>query len=142
MRQIRLPILAFALGCAFQSSAEAPSAEGKALFEQHCSACHGADGKGDGPAAASLKTQPADLTRITARRNGVWPVLEIMSIIDGYTKVTNTREDMPVISELSSGSTVDFDTGNGLATSASASLVALADFLETIQSPKPERYVP
>jgi len=35
---------------------------GRAVFEQHCVACHGADGKGDGPAAAALPVKPANLT--------------------------------------------------------------------------------
>jgi copper transport protein len=35
---------------------------GEALFSQNCVVCHGAGAKGDGPAAASLKRQPADLT--------------------------------------------------------------------------------
>jgi mono/diheme cytochrome c family protein len=36
--------------------------QGQALFAQNCAACHGAAAKGDGPAAASLKRPPADLT--------------------------------------------------------------------------------
>jgi hypothetical protein len=35
---------------------------GRAVFETHCAACHGSDGKGDGPAAASLPVKPANLT--------------------------------------------------------------------------------
>ncbi|MFZ2393970.1 c-type cytochrome [Rhodoferax sp.] len=35
---------------------------GAALFSQHCMACHGELGKGDGPQAARLPTKPADLT--------------------------------------------------------------------------------
>ena len=35
---------------------------GSALFPQNCASCHGADGKGDGPAAAGLPVPPADLT--------------------------------------------------------------------------------
>lgn len=92
--------------------------------------------------AANLRTQPSDLTRIAARRAGVWPMLEIMSIIDGYTRSTTPREDMPVIAELSEGPMVDFDTGNALLTPTPARLIALADYLESIQSPKPERFVP
>ncbi len=37
-------------------------AGGAALFPQHCAACHGAAGRGDGPAAAGLPVPPADLT--------------------------------------------------------------------------------
>ena len=143
MKQLRFPVLVFALGCAFQSSADVtPPANGAALFAERCSRCHGVDGKGGGPGAADLKTQPSDLTRIAARRGGVWPMLEIMSIIDGYTRSTTPREDMPVIAELSKGPMVDFDTGNALLTPTPARLIALADYLESIQSPKPERFVP
>ncbi|MBI2058227.1 MAG: cytochrome c [Nitrospirae bacterium] len=34
--------------------------EGKKLYAQFCSNCHGAMGKGDGPAAAVLNPKPAD----------------------------------------------------------------------------------
>ncbi len=37
-------------------------AEGESLFAASCASCHGAQAHGDGPAAASLKTMPADLT--------------------------------------------------------------------------------
>jgi copper transport protein len=33
---------------------------GRALYEQNCAQCHGADGHGDGPAAAQLNPAPAD----------------------------------------------------------------------------------
>ncbi|MFD0978028.1 cytochrome c [Tropicimonas aquimaris] len=142
MRQLLFPTVVLALGCAFQSNADGTSSGGEAIFAAHCARCHGVDGKGGGPAAASLKTHPADLTRIAARRGGIWPMLEVMSIIDGYTKSTNPRQDMPVISELSAGPMVEFDTGNGIVTLIPARLIAVADFLESIQFPKPERYVP
>lgn len=35
--------------------------KGKALYEQHCASCHGAGGKGDGPAAAALNPRPISL---------------------------------------------------------------------------------
>ena len=34
----------------------------QALFTQLCATCHGIDGKGDGPAAASLNPRPRDYT--------------------------------------------------------------------------------
>ena len=42
------------------SAAEAP--RGKALYAQYCAACHGAEGRGDGPSAASLPIKPWNLT--------------------------------------------------------------------------------
>ena len=36
--------------------------QGKELFEEKCQICHGADGKGDGPAAAALTPRPRDFT--------------------------------------------------------------------------------
>ena len=35
--------------------------EGKKLFQLYCVTCHGEEGKGNGPAAASLNPHPADL---------------------------------------------------------------------------------
>lgn len=34
--------------------------QGKTLYETKCQICHGANGKGDGPAAAALSSQPMD----------------------------------------------------------------------------------
>lgn len=135
-----LILLALPLGPA---SAQTGSAEaGAILFTENCAACHGADALGDGPAASGLSTQPPDLTRIADRRDGVWPVLEVMSIIDGYTRVANPRADMPILSALTEGPMITVDTGNGLTAQTPANLVAVATYLETIQSPPPDRYVP
>lgn len=38
-------------------------ARGKAVYERHCQGCHGVSGRGDGPAAASLKVPPANFQR-------------------------------------------------------------------------------
>ena len=47
------------------ASAAPPSwdlAIGEALYRQHCAACHGETGRGDGPSAVGFATKPADLT--------------------------------------------------------------------------------
>lgn len=36
--------------------------KGKALYESSCTSCHGMSGKGDGPAAVSLRPKPRNLT--------------------------------------------------------------------------------
>ncbi len=37
------------------------------IYEDNCAACHGADGKGGGPAAAGLNPKPADLQEMVPR---------------------------------------------------------------------------
>jgi mono/diheme cytochrome c family protein len=41
--------------------APADAGQGRELFQARCAGCHGADGHGDGPAAATLGTRPRDL---------------------------------------------------------------------------------
>ncbi len=43
-------------------------AEGRALFQARCAACHGPRGRGDGPAAGALQPPPADLARVAGTR--------------------------------------------------------------------------
>ena len=70
---------------------------GEREFALHCAVCHGMDAHGDGPAAASLRTPPADLTRIAARRGGKFPEDEIARKIDGRLEVTaHGSREMPV----------------------------------------------
>lgn len=142
MRYLALLISLIIVGCTPESSQDASREAGMRLFAENCAACHGLDATGNGPAAAGLKTPPPDLTRIANRRDGVWPMLEVMSIIDGYTKRTVPREEMPIIADLQQGPTVDFDPGNGVVTPTPVRLVALARYLEHIQSPPPTQYVP
>ena len=40
----------------------ADAAKGRPLYQQYCSMCHGAQGKGNGPAAAAMKPRPRDHT--------------------------------------------------------------------------------
>lgn len=37
-------------------------AQGEGLYKEYCAACHGPEGKGNGPAAAGLPVRPADHT--------------------------------------------------------------------------------
>jgi mono/diheme cytochrome c family protein len=74
------------------------SMSGKDLFGFYCATCHGRDGRGNGPAAAALKTMPADLTRIAARREGRFPRSEIAAIIatENRSVTAHGSADMPV----------------------------------------------
>lgn len=56
---------------------------GERLYRVSCAGCHGNDARGNGPVAQFLTVPVPDLTRIAARRNGVYPDEEIYRIIDG-----------------------------------------------------------
>jgi cell division septation protein DedD len=49
-------------GPAPSASAANGDAEAKTIFEQRCTPCHGASGRGDGAAASALTTKPRDYT--------------------------------------------------------------------------------
>ncbi len=57
--------LAFTLGRArtMRASAPAQAADGQAIYAQRCEICHGAEGDGNGPAAANLDPKPRDFRR-------------------------------------------------------------------------------
>jgi mono/diheme cytochrome c family protein len=44
------------------AASAASIARGSQIFQTHCASCHGAGGKGDGPAGAALNPKPVDLT--------------------------------------------------------------------------------
>ena len=73
------------------------AASGKEMFNAYCASCHGADAKGDGPAAAALKSKPADLTALAKDNGGKFPSDRVMSILRGQATVTaHGNLDMPV----------------------------------------------
>jgi mono/diheme cytochrome c family protein len=43
------------------------------MYKDYCAACHGKEGKGDGPAVEFLKTPPPDLRTLAQRNNGKYP---------------------------------------------------------------------
>ncbi len=70
---------------------------GEAEYNARCAACHGPEGKGDGPIAILMKRPPRDLTRLAAENDGHFPVSEVYQAIDGRREIQGhgTRE-MPI----------------------------------------------
>jgi len=70
---------------------EAPDSQvvsdGKDDFEWLCSACHGTNGKGNGPMAKILIKPPSDLTAIAKNNDGSFPFWRVYRIIAGKTAV-------------------------------------------------------
>jgi mono/diheme cytochrome c family protein len=70
---------------------------GKLEYESNCASCHGVKGKGDGPLKALLTTSPSDMTTLTKRNGGVFPINRVYEVIDGREEVkAHGPRDMPV----------------------------------------------
>ena len=108
-----------------------PDASGRALYVDYCAVCHGDGGRGDGPAAAGLTPPPVDLTRLSAGNAGVFPLARVMSYVDGYTR--SDLDDMPAFGDLLDGPRIPVDTGDGILTPTPEPLLALAEYLRSLQ---------
>ena len=104
------------------------SVEGPDLFRAYCASCHGKDGKGNGPVAATLKATVPDLTIITVSNDGNFPVARMKRIIMGEGMIAShgTRE-MPVWGPIFHQVEEDVDRGN-------VRLENLVTYLESIQA--------
>ena len=72
-------------------------ASGKDMYTAYCASCHGADGKGNGPAASALKAAPSDLTAIQKANGGKFPADHVFEVINGRASTpAHGSADMPV----------------------------------------------
>jgi mono/diheme cytochrome c family protein len=98
MRRI-VPIVVLAGIATAAGAAEYSTYTGAALYQKFCASCHGTGAHGDGPLAAALKKQPADLTLIAARYGG-FPGTRIEEVIDGRVAIdAHGPSAMPVWGE-------------------------------------------
>jgi mono/diheme cytochrome c family protein len=68
---------------------------GKREFDDNCAVCHATSGKGGGPYVELLKKSPPDLTTLTQRNGGVFPMARIYDVIEGAGPGHGAR-DMPI----------------------------------------------
>ncbi len=54
---------------------------GTQMYKDYCAACHGQEGKGDGPAVQFLKTPPPDLQTLAQRNNGTFPSYKVTEVL-------------------------------------------------------------
>jgi mono/diheme cytochrome c family protein len=74
-----------------------PANSGKEMFAAYCAACHGKEGKGDGPVAVALKARPTDLTILARENEGKFPSIRVYRAITGGAGITaHGSKEMPV----------------------------------------------
>jgi len=126
-------------GCAEQPDANqedftygAPSAQtGEQNYQQFCAACHGDEGRGDGPVAESLATPVPDLTVIAKNNGGEFPWRDVRGKIDGRWEVgAHGTAEMPVWGY---EFWIDQDAGDFNEQNVMKILDDLVDYLQSIQ---------
>lgn len=100
-------------------------------YMQHCAACHGESGKGDGIMAENQKTPPSDLTQIAKKNGGTFPIERIKKTVSGtlddrtIARVHGPK-DMPVWGKY-------FHDDAGSSAIAEARISTIVDYLKSIQ---------
>ena len=78
----------------------------KSIYDKFCAKCHEPKGKGDGKAAGQLKTIPSDLTKISSKNEGTFPMEEFIATVIGNEEVKAHGSDMPICGDVFSQSDI------------------------------------
>ena len=102
--------------------------EGAKIFRYYCVACHGADGRGHGPASVALKHAVPDLTLISQRNAGKFPYQRVKEIIEGKQPgpLAHGDREMPIWGPIFHEVEADQDWGE-------VRLDAITKYIESIQ---------
>lgn len=108
-----------------------PAGSGQQMFASYCAVCHGADGRGNGPAAQALKTHPADLTALSQKNGGVFPTNHVTSVLQfGVENPAHGSAEMPIWGNLMESL---HPTGGDETMQARLRVTNLANYLKAIQ---------
>jgi mono/diheme cytochrome c family protein len=104
-------------------------ASGKEMYASYCSACHGTDGKGNGPAASAFKVHPADLATLSSGNGGKFPSLKVAQAIRGDSAISaHGSKEMPVWGTLFMG------MSHGHEGEVQQRITNLTKYVETLQT--------
>lgn len=103
--------------------------DGTSIFQNYCAACHGLDGRGNGPVSKALKREIPDLTRLSQRNDGAFPSIHVQTTImfgaDDLLPAHGSKE-MPIWGPIFHEIDFDQDLGN-------VRLENVTKYLESIQ---------
>lgn len=95
MRRLVAVALTLSAAAAMAQPAQQRVDIGKREYDNNCAVCHGRDGKGGGSYAELLKRSPPDLTALSKRNGGVFPMARVYEVIEGAGPGHGGR-DMPI----------------------------------------------
>lgn len=125
---------AFALAAALRAGAETPD-PGALAYRQMCAQCHGATAKGDGPNAPLLGVRVPDLTGLSERSGGSFPLAHVIGIIDGSDRDGFHAGPMPMpeFGKIVGGQSAALDTPGGTVLFTRGVILSIAYYLEGLQ---------
>ncbi len=107
--------------------------DGKDLYMELCAVCHGADAKGNGPAAPALAAPAPDLTQLALANGGVFPTDAVEKSISGAKRtVAHGTLEMPVWGKAFEDVRMDRKPGARWG-SAQLRIRALTEYIESLQ---------
>ncbi|MGF1501853.1 MAG: c-type cytochrome [Paracoccaceae bacterium] len=130
--QLQMTAALVALGLSINAASAQDTERGRQEYMQSCAVCHGESGKGDGQLAEIMTVPVPDLTQISARHDGKFPILDIFMIIDGRTGVRGHGYPMPVWGARYKAEEAH-RSAMGAEISVRARLLELTYYLQTIQ---------
>ena len=135
---MKIPFIIALLGLAAPLAAQETDVslmEGQLIYQTYCATCHGVDLQGNGPMAATLILQPPDLTGLTARNDGVFPMTRVIMRIDGREPLVSHGSPMPVYGDYFEGNDTPLKLETGQPVMTSRTVADITAFLEAMQTP-------
>jgi mono/diheme cytochrome c family protein len=129
VRSGRVALVAFTLSAAAALAQDL----GEEEYMQACAACHGETGIGDGPLAGLMTVSVPDLTQLSARNDGVFPMLSVIQVIDGRNGVRAHGYPMPVWGDRFKAEAMPDAGKYGAELIVRGRILSIAYFLEAIQ---------
>ena len=110
MRKLKVLIPVLMAGCGIVALTQQTPAQDKTfsqaamsgaeMYRIYCSACHGTEGKGNGPAAPGMKARVPDLT-LLSKKTGKFPLLRVEQAIQGDGPIiAHGSREMPVYGDM------------------------------------------
>lgn len=106
---------------------------GHELYQRYCIACHGTEGRGDGPMVRVLTVDPPDLTRLAAGNGGSFPRARVIWRIDGRDPLLAHGNEMPVYGDLFAGRDLAIRSETGEVVQSTQPMADLIAWLEALQ---------
>lgn len=123
--------LASALVLAFAHGTPTFAADdlGARLYFNHCAACHGDEGEGTGPVAASMRVTVPNLRSLARRNGGGFPTDAVRAYVDGRNVPASHGDRlMPIWGDVFRGADQDADDRT-----VRRRIAAIVDFISTMQ---------